>query len=40
MLNEINTLRKDAHSNYLSENDFVQLRIYFNKLDAFLKDWT
>jgi hypothetical protein len=39
MLNDVNTLRKDAHSNFINDDDFAQLRIYFNKLDTFLKDW-
>jgi hypothetical protein len=39
MLGEINTLRKDAHSNHISDDDFVQLRLYFKKMESILENW-
>lgn len=39
ILNEINYLRRDAHSNNLSNDEFTQLRLYFKKLEGILSDW-
>jgi len=39
MLGEINTLRKDAHSNDIGTDDFSELRLYFRKLEAILENW-
>jgi hypothetical protein len=39
MLDEINTLRKDAHSNHISDDDFSELRLYFKKLESMLENW-
>jgi hypothetical protein len=39
MLEEVNTLRKDAHSNSIGDDDFTQLRLYHKKLDELLDAW-
>lgn len=39
MLEEVNSIgRPDAHAKSLSDEDFQQLRLYFNKLEAILAD--
>lgn len=41
MLEEINRIgRPDAHAKSISKDDFDQLRIYFNKLESTLEDWS
>jgi len=40
MLEEINKVgRPDAHAKTIANDDFDQLRLYFNKLDAVLSQW-
>lgn len=39
ILDEINALRKDAHSNAISADDFTQLRLHFKKLESILSSW-
>lgn len=40
MLEEINRIgRPDAHAKSISKDDFDQLRLYFNKLEAVLAEW-
>ncbi|MEI2772480.1 MAG: ATP-binding protein [Candidatus Competibacter sp.] len=40
MLEEINRIgRPDAHAKSISKDDFDQLRLYFNKLEAVLSEW-
>jgi hypothetical protein len=41
MLEEINRIgRPDAHAKSIEKDDFDQLRLYFNKLESVLGDWT
>lgn len=40
ILREINALRKDAHANHPSEDEFVQIRLHFKKLEEVLTNWT
>jgi hypothetical protein len=40
MLEEVNASgRPDAHARYLKDDDFMQLRLYFKKLESVLEDW-
>lgn len=39
MLEEINRLRRDAHSNSVTEEELMELRIYFSKFDSALNEW-
>lgn len=40
MLEEVNASgRPDAHARYLKDDDFVQLRLYFKKLESVLEHW-
>lgn len=40
MLKEINTIgRPEAHAKEISNEDFTELRIYFNKIEPVLLDW-
>lgn len=39
MLEEINSMRKDAHSNEISGESFNELRIYFGKLEPTIDEW-
>ncbi|KVG66369.1 hypothetical protein WS80_10435 [Burkholderia pseudomultivorans] len=39
MLEEINSMRRDAHSNEISSDILSELRIYFSKLDPVIDEW-
>ena len=40
MLEEVNKIgRPDAHAKSISKDDFTQLRLHFNKLEAILDEW-
>ncbi|MBR8209951.1 ATP-binding protein [Burkholderia cenocepacia] len=39
MLDEINSMRRDAHSNEISNDNFNELRIYFSKFDPVISEW-
>lgn len=40
MLQDINSIgRPDAHAKNISEDDFVQLRLHFNKIEPILEEW-
>ncbi|MEZ9627504.1 hypothetical protein [Aliivibrio fischeri] len=40
MLNDINTIgRPDAHAKNIEQDDFIQLRLYFKKIEPILEDW-
>jgi hypothetical protein len=41
ILDEVNSSgRPDAHAKYVQDDEFVQLRLYFKKLENVLEDWT
>ena len=40
MLNDINSIgRPDAHAKNIDEDDFLQLRLYFKRIEPILEDW-
>ena len=39
MLEEINRLRRDAHSNTVTEEELLELRLYFSKFESALDEW-
>ncbi len=39
ILDELNLLRKDAHANQISDDEFAQVRLYFKKLEGILSHW-
>lgn len=39
MLEEINSMRRDAHSNEISSETLNELRIYFGKFDPVINEW-
>lgn len=39
MLEEINRLRRDAHSNSVTEEELLELRLYFSKFESALDEW-
>jgi hypothetical protein len=40
MLDEVNSSgRPDAHARYVDEDEFIQLRLYFKKLEEVLENW-
>lgn len=39
MLQEINSMRRDAHSNEISSEALNELRIYFSKFDPVINEW-
>ncbi|MBI9050229.1 MAG: ATP-binding protein [Anaerolineaceae bacterium] len=39
ILNEINSFRKDAHSNNLNDDEFTQLRLHLKSIEGILSDW-